>query len=39
MRRSGRWVVKHGGGSEEKCVGECVRPSTACGGGNVLLAG
>ena len=27
------------GGGEEKCVGEFGRPSTGCGGGNVLLAG
>jgi hypothetical protein len=27
------------GGSEAKCAGECVGPSEARGGGNVLLAG
>ena len=39
IKISGRRVEKHGGGSEEKFVGEFVRPSKACGGGNVLLAG
>ena len=37
VRRSGRGVVKQGGGSEEKCVGEYVRPCKVGGGGNVML--
>ena len=39
VRRFGRRVVKQGGGVKKKCVGECVGPSEARGGGNVLLAG
>ena len=39
VRRVGRGVVKPGEGVKKKCVGECVGPSKARGGGNVLLAG
>ena len=39
VRRFGRGVMKQGGGVKKQCVGECVGPSEARGGGNVLLAG